>query len=60
MKKIVLSLTTLSPVGPYGYGNTGRAASEAWRAMGAHGLGVREVPGLNPGGTSIFKGVSFK
>ncbi len=27
--------------------------------MGDHGFGVREVPGSNPGGTPIFKGVSF-
>ncbi len=34
----------------------------AWRAMGDHGFGVREVPGSNPGlgGTPIFDGVSFK
>ncbi len=61
MKKIVgKSPTTSSPVGLYGYGNAGRAASQAWRAMGDHGFGVREVPGSNPGGTPIFEGISFK
>ncbi len=50
MKKIVLRSTTSSPVGLYGYGNAGRAASQAWRAMGDHGFGVREVLGSNPGG----------
>ncbi len=43
MKKIVVSPTTSSPVDLYGYGNAGRAASQAWRAMGDHGFGVREV-----------------
>ncbi len=54
MKKIVLSPTTSSPVGLYGYGNAGRAASQAWRAMGDRGFGVREVPGSNPGGNLHF------
>ncbi len=45
MKKIVLSLTTSSPVGLYGYGNAGQAASQVWRAMGDHRFGVREVLG---------------
>ena len=44
----------------YGYGNTGRAASQGWRAMGGQGFRVREVKGSNPGGTLIFVGVSFK
>ncbi len=48
MKKIVLSPTTSSPVGLYGYGNAGRAASQACRAMDDPGFGVREVPGSNP------------
>ena len=25
-----------------------------WRGMGEQGLGVREVPGSNPGGTTLF------
>ncbi len=60
MKKIVVSPTTSSPVGLYGYGNAGWAASHVWRAMGDHRFGVREVPGSIPGGTPIFEGVSFK
>ncbi len=36
---------------------TGRAASQVWRAMGDHGFGVRKVPGSNPGGNPIFEGV---
>ena len=56
MKKIVLSPTSSSPVGLYGYGNAGQAASQVWRAMGDHRFGVREVQGSNP----IFEGVSFK
>ena len=54
MKKIVLSPTTSSSVGLYGYGNAGRAALQVWCAMGDHRFGVREVPGSNPGGTPIF------
>ncbi len=50
--KIVLSPTMSSLVGLYGY--AGRAASQAWRAMGDHGFGVREVPGSNPGGNPHF------
>ncbi len=60
MKKIVLSPTTSSPVGLYGYGNAGRAASQAWRGMGGDGFGVREVTGSNPGVTPIFEGVSIE
>ena len=60
MMKIVVSPTTSSLVGLYGYRNAGRAASQVWRAMGDHGFGVWEVPGSNPGGTPIFEGVSFK
>ena len=60
MKKIVPSPTTSSPVGLYGYGNAGRAASQAWRAMGDHGFGVREVPGSNPGGNPHFLRCQFQ
>ena len=55
MKKIVLSPTTSSPVGLYGYGNAGRAASQVWRAMGDRGFGVRDVLGSNPRGTPFLK-----
>ncbi len=44
-----------SPAGLYGYGNTGQAASQVWRAMGDHGFGVQEVPGSNPGGFPFLK-----
>ena len=30
------------------YGNAGLAASQAWRAMGDHGFGVRRIPGEPP------------
>ena len=39
---------------------TGRAASQAWRAMGDDEFGVREVTGSNPGGNPIFAGVSIE
>ena len=58
MKKIVLSPTTSSPVGLYGFGNAGWAASQAWHAMGNHRFGVREVPSSNPGGEPPFLKVS--
>ncbi len=47
-----------SPVGLYGYGNAGRAASQAWRAMSDYGFGVREVTGSKPGGHYPFLKVS--
>ncbi len=49
MKKIVQSPTTSSTVDLYGYRNTGRAASQACRATGDQGFGVREIRGSNPG-----------
>ena len=55
MKKIVLSLTASSPVGLYGYGNAGQAASQAWRAMGDHRFEVQEVTGSNPRGNPCLK-----
>ena len=54
MKIIVLSPTTSSLLGQYGYGNAGRAALQVWRAMGDHGFGVREVPGSNLRGNPHF------
>ena len=57
-RKIVLSPTTSSPVGLYGYGNAGRAASQVWLGMGVQGIGVRGVPGSIPGGTGLLWGVS--
>ncbi len=52
--------TMLSTVGLNGYGNTGREASQVWRAMGGRWFGVWVVRGSNPGGTHLFVGVSFK
>ncbi len=52
---LILTLT-----GP-SYGIAGRAASQSWLGMGGRGIGVRGVPGSNPGGgTTPFDGVSFK
>ncbi len=48
------------PEGVYGKKFRGRAASQAWLGMGGQGIGVRGVPGSNPGGTTTFDGVSFK
>ncbi len=59
MKKIVLSPTTSSPLGLYGYRNAGRAASQAWHSMGDHGFGVPEVPGSNPG-VSVSNEIGYK
>ena len=60
IKKIVLSPTTSSLVELYGYGNAGRAASRAWRAMGDQGFGVREVTVSKSGGTAPFSKVSVQ
>ncbi len=46
------------PVGLYGYGNAGRAVSQAWGAMGDHGFGVREL-GSKPRGNPLFEDVSI-
>ena len=55
MKKIVLSPTTSSPIGLYGYGNAGRAASsQAWHALGDHGFGLRGV-GFKSQGNPLLK-----
>ena len=55
MKKIVPSPTSSSPVGLYGYGNAGQAASQAWRAMDEAGLGCERSQVQNPGGTPFLK-----
>ncbi len=55
MKKIVLSPTMSSPVGLYGYGNAGRAASQGWRAMGDHRFGVERGHRFKSWGTPPFK-----
>ncbi len=59
MKKIVLSPTTSSTVGLYGYGNPGCAASQAWHAMGGQGFVVRKS-GVQIPRNPLFVGVSFK
>ncbi len=53
MKNIVLSPTTSSMVGLYGYGNASRAASQAWRSTDDQGFKVCErseaqIPGEPP------------
>ncbi len=40
------------------YGIAGGAASQSWLGMGGRGIGVRGVPGSNPGGTTPFLMVS--
>ncbi len=62
--EIVLSsnMNMSSTIGLHGYGNTGWAASQAWRANGDQWFEVREVTGSNPSGHLPFcrTGVSFK
>ncbi len=41
--------TTSSIQGLYRYGIAGRAASQSLLGMGGRGIGVRGVPGANPG-----------